>query len=259
MTAPDASRDLPFELARLAHEAGPGRRALAGLVQLFAVASDGSAAVYLRGEKGFRREASAGRPELPEAAEAVSDDAGTLAFEGGLFAWKPARGLSELLKTGWRPKRTLILALWDGEEWGLLGSTEWAEKHAAELRDNAAVYINTDSSGKGWLSVGGSHGLQQFMTEVARDVMDPRTGKPVAEESRRRQVMSLQGEAAANATALSQGQDVVVNALKQRIADESGVNVDQEMAYLISLQTAYGANARVLSTVKEMVDMLLSL
>ena len=69
MTAPDASRDLPFELARLAHEAGPGRRALAGLVQLFAVASDGSAAVYLRGEKGFRREASAGRPELPEAAQ----------------------------------------------------------------------------------------------------------------------------------------------------------------------------------------------
>jgi N-acetylated-alpha-linked acidic dipeptidase len=102
-----------------------------------------------------------------------------------------ARGLSELLKSGWRPKRTLILALWDGEEWGLLGSTEWAEKHASELRDKAAVYINTDSTGKGWLNVGGSHGLQQFMTEVARDVMDPRTGKPVAEEARRRQVMNM--------------------------------------------------------------------
>ena len=85
----------------------------------------------------------------------------------------------------------VILALWDGEEWGLLGSTEWGQKHGAELKDKAAVYINTDSSGKGWLSVGGSHGLQQFMTEVARDVMDPRTGKPVAEESRRRQVMGM--------------------------------------------------------------------
>jgi N-acetylated-alpha-linked acidic dipeptidase len=94
-----------------------------------------------------------------------------------------ARGLSELLKAGWRPKRTIILALWDGEEWGLLGSTEWAEKHAAELRDKAAVYINSDSTGKGWLSAGGSHGLQQMMTEVAREVMDPRTGKPVAEEA----------------------------------------------------------------------------
>lgn len=107
---------------------------------------------------------------------------------GAVALMETGRALSDLLKTGWRPKRTIILALWDGEEWGLLGSTEWAEKHAAELRDKAAVYINTDSSGKGWLNVGGSHGLQQLMTEVARDVMDPRTGKPVAEESRRRQV-----------------------------------------------------------------------
>jgi len=112
-------------------------------------------------------------------------------ISGAISLMETARGLGELLKTGWRPKRTLVLALWDGEEWGLLGSTEWAEKHATELRDKGAVYINTDSSGKGWLSVGGSHGLQQFMTEVARDVMDPRTGKPIAEESRRRQVLSL--------------------------------------------------------------------
>ena len=100
-----------------------------------------------------------------------------------------ARGLGELLKTGWRPQRTIILALWDGEEWGLLGSTEWAEKHGAELKQKAAVYINTDGTGKGWLQAGGSHGLQQFMTEVAKDVMDPRTGKPVFEEARRRAVL----------------------------------------------------------------------
>jgi N-acetylated-alpha-linked acidic dipeptidase len=93
------------------------------------------------------------------------------------------------LKTGWRPSRTIILALWDGEEWGLLGSTEWAEKHDAELKQKAAVYINTDGTGKGWLNAGGSHGLQQFMGEAAKDVMDPRSGKPVFEEARRRAVL----------------------------------------------------------------------
>jgi N-acetylated-alpha-linked acidic dipeptidase len=107
---------------------------------------------------------------------------------GAVALMETARGLSELLKTGWRPKRTIVLALWDGEEWGLLGSTEWAEKHGGELRDKAAVYINTDSSGKGWLNAGGSHGLQLFFNEVARDVMDPRTGKPVFDESRAHQV-----------------------------------------------------------------------
>ena len=60
-----------------------------------------------------------------------------------------ARGLGELLKTGWRPKRTIILAAWDGEEWGLLGSTEWVEKHAQELSTKAVAYINSDSTGEG--------------------------------------------------------------------------------------------------------------
>jgi N-acetylated-alpha-linked acidic dipeptidase len=109
---------------------------------------------------------------------------------GAVALMEMGRGLSELLKTGWRPKRTIILALWDGEEWGLLGSTEWAEKHAVELREKAAVYINTDSTGKGWLSAGGSHGLQLFLNEVARDIPDPRTGKPIFEEARRRAVMN---------------------------------------------------------------------
>ena len=109
-------------------------------------------------------------------------------ISGAVALMETGRGLAELLKSGWRPKRTIILALWDGEEWGLLGSTEWAEKHAAELKDKAAVYINSDSTGKGWLNAGGSHGLQQLMNEVARDVMDPRSGKPVLEEARTRQV-----------------------------------------------------------------------
>ena len=74
-----------------------------------------------------------------------------------------------------------------------------------------------------------------------------------------REVLSQQGEAAASASSLSDGQNVVVNALKQRIADEAGVNVDQEMAYLINLQTAYAANARVMSVVKDMIDTLLGM
>jgi N-acetylated-alpha-linked acidic dipeptidase len=111
-------------------------------------------------------------------------------ISGAVSLMETARGLSELLKSGWRPRRTIVLALWDGEEWGLLGSTEWAEKHGADLREKAAVYINSDGTGKGWLNTGGSHGLQLLVNEVARDVMDPRTGKPVAEEARKRQVMS---------------------------------------------------------------------
>lgn len=72
-----------------------------------------------------------------------------------------------------------------------------------------------------------------------------------------RQMLAQQGEAASNASSLAEGQEVVVNALKQRFSDQSGVNVDEEMANLLTLQTAYGANARVMSTVKEMFDMLL--
>ncbi|MGA2382300.1 MAG: transferrin receptor-like dimerization domain-containing protein [Gemmatimonadales bacterium] len=84
-----------------------------------------------------------------------------------------ARALGALLKTGWRPARTIILAAWDGEEWGLLGSTEWAEQHQDELRTKGVVYFNGDALASGWLSSSGSHSLQEFMREVARDVPDP--------------------------------------------------------------------------------------
>jgi flagellar hook-associated protein 1 FlgK len=74
-----------------------------------------------------------------------------------------------------------------------------------------------------------------------------------------RQVLSMQGENASNASNLAQGQDVVVNALQQRVNEASGVNVDQEMANLISLQTAYGANARVMTAVRDMIDVLMKI
>jgi N-acetylated-alpha-linked acidic dipeptidase len=84
-----------------------------------------------------------------------------------------ARALGELLKQGWKPKRTIIYCAWDGEEEGLLGSTEWAEAHAEELAQKAAVYINTDANGRGYLGAAGSHTLEKFINEVARDIEDP--------------------------------------------------------------------------------------
>ncbi len=90
-----------------------------------------------------------------------------------------ARGLATLVRQGWKPKRTIVLCVWDGEEEGLLGSTEWAEDHAEELRRNAAVYINSDGNGRGYLNVEGSHTLENFINGVARDVEDPETKLPV--------------------------------------------------------------------------------
>jgi N-acetylated-alpha-linked acidic dipeptidase len=86
-----------------------------------------------------------------------------------------ARALGSLLKQGWKPKRTIVYCAWDGEEEGLLGSTEWAEDHAEELRTKAAVYINSDGNGRGYLNVSGSHTLEKFINSVARDIEDPET------------------------------------------------------------------------------------
>src|SRR5262245_12213322 len=95
-----------------------------------------------------------------------------------------ARAVGELAKTGWRPKRTIIYAVWDGEEQGLLGSTEWAETHAAELQNKAVLYVNSDGNSRGFLNVGGSHTLEKFMSGVARDVIDPEKEISVFERSR---------------------------------------------------------------------------
>jgi len=86
-----------------------------------------------------------------------------------------ARALGALLKQGWRPRRTIIYAAWDGEEPGLLGSTEWVETHADELRAKAVAYINTDVSDRGYLGISGSHILERFINDVARDIDDPET------------------------------------------------------------------------------------
>ena len=84
-----------------------------------------------------------------------------------------ARALGDLYKQGWRPKRTIVYAAWDGEEPGLLGSTEWAEAHADELRQHAVAYLNSDTNGRGYLGVEGSHSLEKFINGVEKDVADP--------------------------------------------------------------------------------------
>ncbi|HWF11355.1 MAG TPA: transferrin receptor-like dimerization domain-containing protein [Bryobacteraceae bacterium] len=90
-----------------------------------------------------------------------------------------ARALAALARGGWKPKRTILFAFWDGEEFGLAGSTEWMEKHADELDRKLVAYMNADSSGQGRLNIGGSHSLEAFAQEITRDVNDPVTGKPL--------------------------------------------------------------------------------
>ncbi|MFM8851211.1 MAG: transferrin receptor-like dimerization domain-containing protein, partial [Cytophagales bacterium] len=107
-----------------------------------------------------------------------------------------ARGLSELMKTGWRPKRTIIYCAWDAEEPSLMGSTEWVEDHWDELVDKAVAYINSDSNGRGFLDVDGSHSLETMIAEIAKEVMDPQTGVNVFE---RRKSADAAGAASAKA------------------------------------------------------------
>ncbi len=105
---------------------------------------------------------------------------------GTVAMMEEARAIGELVKSGWRPRRTIVYGSWDAEEPGLLGSTEWAEYHADELRKKLAVYLNSDSNGRGFLGVGGSHALEQFVQEVADAVIDPQTGVSVSDRSRAR-------------------------------------------------------------------------
>ena len=86
-----------------------------------------------------------------------------------------ARAFGELLKGGWRPKRTIIYCAWDGEEPGLIGSTEWVEDHGDELMKHAVAYINSDTNGRGYFDAEGSHTLEKFINDVARDIPDPET------------------------------------------------------------------------------------
>jgi len=105
-------------------------------------------------------------------------------LSGQVATMEEGKAFGELVKSGWRPKRTIVYCAWDGEEPGLIGSTEWVETHADELRQKAVAYINTDSNGRGFLFVDGSQTLQHFINDVARDVLDPEKNVSVWERAK---------------------------------------------------------------------------
>jgi N-acetylated-alpha-linked acidic dipeptidase len=155
--------------------------------------------------------------------------------DGWVFgAWDPlsgqvamlaeAKAIGALLKSGWRPKRTLIYASWDGEEPGLLGSTEWAEQHATELQKKAVLYLNSDSNTRGFLSPEGSHSLQHLLNDVSSTITDPETH--VTTQARLRAHMLIEGfekdpnddkdvaeDKARNARIAARGGDLPIGAL----------------------------------------------
>ena len=116
-------------------------------------------------------------------------------ISGHVALLEEARAIGVLAQSGRRPKRTIVYASWDAEEPGLLGSTEWAEHHADELREKAVAYINTDGNGRGFLRVGGSHTLERLVNEVAREVEDPQTGVSVWERVQAQRAVSGDAEA----------------------------------------------------------------
>ena len=108
---------------------------------------------------------------------AVDPNSGTAAM------LEVGRGLGQLLKSGWRPRRSIVLCSWDAEEYGLIGSTEWAEEFADELQQKAVAYLNLDAAVSGQ-NFGASSvpSLWKFIRAVTKDVKDPKTGKTVYQQ-----------------------------------------------------------------------------
>ncbi|WP_158916551.1 transferrin receptor-like dimerization domain-containing protein [Caulobacter sp. S45] len=141
-------------------------------------------------------------------------------LSGQVALMAEAKAIGQLAKTGWKPKRTLVYTSWDGEEPGLLGSTEWAEQHADELQKKAVVYINSDNIDRGFLRVEGSHELQRLSNEIAGDVKDPETGVTLLARQRARALVEGQNPTGARADeirkeakAAASGGDLPIGAL----------------------------------------------
>jgi N-acetylated-alpha-linked acidic dipeptidase len=156
---------------------------------------------------------------------------------GNVALMETARGLAELLKSGWKPRRTIVIASWDGEEWGLLGSTEWAEKHRDDLAKKAVAYINSDSTGKGWLSMSGSHSLEAFINEVARDVPDPRGSARSVFDAKRARLLEQAPNDAARAT-ITARRNIPVEAL----GSGSDYTVFLDFLQIASLDVGFGGD-----------------
>jgi N-acetylated-alpha-linked acidic dipeptidase len=105
-------------------------------------------------------------------------------ISGMVTVLEEARVLGELHRQGWNPKRTIVFCAWDGEEPGLLGSTEWVETHRDELQKRAVAYINSDGNDRGFFHAGGTHDLQRLINDVTRDIQDPETHISVQQRAR---------------------------------------------------------------------------
>jgi len=140
-------------------------------------------------------------------------------LSGQVVLLEEAKAIGRLARGGWHPRRTLVYLSWDGEEAGLMGSTEWASAHAAELKQKAVMYVNSDNNDRGFLSAGGSPDLEHLLNEVANDVTDPETQVSVGQRLRAK--MEVDGaakgvsqEAKANATlAIDARHDFPIQAL----------------------------------------------
>lgn len=95
-----------------------------------------------------------------------------------------AKAVGELARAGHRPLRTIIYGAWDAEEPGLIGSTEWAEHHADDLKEHAVAYLNTDGSSRGFINIGGSHVLERYLNQITEEVNDPRADITLKARSR---------------------------------------------------------------------------
>jgi N-acetylated-alpha-linked acidic dipeptidase len=111
-------------------------------------------------------------------------------LSGNVSMMGEMKAIGALAATGWKPRRTLVYASWDGEEAGLLGSTEWVETHGSELAQKAVAYVNSDSNSAGVLGMGGSHSLQRLMNEIAATVRDPSSDATVLAKSRASEILS---------------------------------------------------------------------
>jgi len=149
-----------------------------------------------------------------------------------------AKAIGNLVKQGFKPKRTLVYCAWDGEEQSLLGSTEWVEHHAKELEEKAVAYINTDGNSRGFFSAGGSHALKKLVTSIAKDVKDPLTGKSVHQRKLANAVL--------NATSLQQKETLLQDTTYNLQALGTGSDYSAFLQHLgiPSLNFAFGGESQ---------------
>ena len=122
-----------------------------------------------------------------------------------------AKSVAKLAKSGKRPARTIIYAAWDAEELGLIGSTEWAEEHADELKEHVVAYLNTDGNSRGFVNIGGSHVLERFFNQIIEEVRDPLMD--ISLKERKRADLKLNNNSAQKRKDAEKRSDIRINPL----------------------------------------------